>query len=78
MEVYEGLTEPEKERLLPKEFLLTYEPPNDGTALSADIRKLQKGLRKAPSEGPLKMFGDIAYSMLSKAVKTQMERQPPV
>ena len=78
MEVYEGLTESEKERLLPKEFLLTYEPPNDETALSADIHKLQKGLRNYPSEGPLKMFGEIAHSMLSEAVKTQMERQPLV
>ena len=75
MEVYEGLTESEKERLLPKEFLLTYEPPNDETALSADIRKLQKGLRNIPADN---MFSEIAYSMLSQAVKIQMKRQPPV
>ena len=73
MEVYEGLTEDEKAGLLPKAFLLVYEPLNDGSVLSADIRKLQTGLRKAPSEGPLQMFHDIAHSMLSKAVKTQME-----
>ena len=73
MEVYEGLTESEKKGLLPKEFLLTYEPPNDETALSADIRKLQKGLRNIPADN---MFSEIAHSMLSRAVKTQMERQP--
>ena len=40
-----------------------------------DIRKLQKGLRNIPTDN---MLSEIAHSMLSQAVKTQMERQPPV
>lgn len=55
MEVYEGLTESEKAGLLPKAFLLAYESPNDGTALSADIRKLQKGLRNIPAGNMLSL-----------------------
>lgn len=75
MEVCEGLTEDEKAGLLPKAFLLAYEPLNDGSRLSYDIRNFQTGLRKAPLEHP---FHDLAHSMLSKAVKTQMEKLPSV
>ena len=75
MEVYEGLTEDEKAGLLPKAFLLAYEPPNDGTVLSADIRKLQKGVRNIRAGN---FLSEIAHSMLSKAVKTQMEKLPSV
>ena len=42
---------------------------------SADIRKLQKGLRNIPAGN---MLSEIAHSMLSRAVKTQMEKQPLV
>ena len=75
MEVYEGLTEDEKSGLLPKAFLLAYEPLNDGSRLSYDIRNYQIGLRKAPLEHP---FHDLVHSILSKAVKTQMDQLSPV
>ena len=75
MEVYEGLTEDEKAGLLPKAFLLVYEPPNDGTVLSADIRKLQKGVRNISAGN---FLSEIAHSMLSKAVKTQIDQLPTV
>ena len=75
MEVYEGLTEDEKSGFLPKAFLLAYEPLNDGSRLSYDIRNFQTGLGKAPVEHP---FHDMVHSLLSKAVKTQMEQLPTV
>ena len=74
MEVWEGLTESEKDGLLSKEFLLDYKPLDD-SRLSEDIRKLQKGLRNIPSDN---FLSEIAHSMLSAAVKTQMDSQPSV
>ena len=74
MEVWEGLTESQKSDLLSKEVLLDYKPLDD-SALSSDIRKLQKGLRNIPSDN---FLSEIAHSMLSAAVKTHMNRQPSV
>ena len=74
MEVWEGLTESEKAGLLSKAFLLDYKPLDD-SRLSKDIRKLQKGLRNIPSDN---FLSEIAHSMLSEAVKTQMDSQPSV
>lgn len=74
MEVWEGLTEDQKSELLSKEFLLDYKPL-DESPLSEDIRKLQRGLRKIPSDF---FLSEIAHSMLSAAVKTQMDSQPSV
>ena len=65
---------PSRTGLLPKAFLLAYEPLNDGSRLSYDIRNFQTGLGKAPVEHP---FHDMVHSMLSKAVKTQMENSRP-
>ena len=74
MEVWEGLTEAQKSALLSKEFLLDYKTLDD-SPLSQDIRKLQKGLRNIPADN---FLSEIAHSMLSTAVKTQMDSQPSV
>ena len=74
MEIWEGLTEAQKSELLSTAFLLDYKPLDD-SPLSKDIRKLQKGLRNIPSDN---FLSEIAHSMLSAAVKTQMDSQPSV